>query len=174
MFKVYLLGYPLTISWSPVMQQAAFARCRIPATYEQLSVEPAQFSLTLEGVRSEGVLGANITMLMKDMTPEQFSLHPAANFRFDPTALYRVTDFISKWLGTQYMGFFYTITPETEDPRSPSICNVTVGELMFCPENGARMLAGIMPLSGIQEQNYSGEKRETLSAIIEAINNATT
>lgn len=110
--------------------------------------------------------------LLKDMTPEQFSLHPAANFRFDPTALYRVTDFISKWFGTQYMGFFYTITPETEDPRSPSICNVTVGELMFCPENGARMIAGIMPLSAIQEQNYSGEKRETLSAIIEAFNNS--
>ena len=107
------------------------------------------------------------------MTPEKFSLQPASGARFDPTALYRVTDFISRWFGTQDMGYFYTITPDAEDPRTPCICNVTVGEIMFCPENGARMIAGIMPLpSGYQEQNYSGGKRETVAAIIEAISNS--
>ena len=110
--------------------------------------------------------------LLKNMTPEKFSLHPASGFRFDPTALYRITDFISRWFGTQDMGHFYTIAPDVEDPRTPSICNVTVGELMFCPENGDRMIAGIMPLPGIQEQDYSGEKRETVAAIIEAISNS--
>ena len=112
-------------------------------------------------------------VLFKDMTPEKFSMQPASGFRFDPTALYRVTDFISKWFGTQDMGHFYTITPEPDDPRSKFICNVTIGELMFCPENGARMIAGIMPLpGGFQEQNYSGEKLETVAAIIEAIGNS--
>lgn len=43
---------------------------------------------------------------------------------------------------------------------------------MFCPENGARMIAGIMPLPAIHEQNYSGGKRETVAAIIEAISNS--
>ena len=71
------------------------------------------------------------------------------------------------------MGYFYTITPAADDPRAPHICNVTIGELMFCPENGARMIAGIMPLpGGYQEQNYSGGKRETVAAIIEAISNS--
>lgn len=112
-------------------------------------------------------------VFFKDMTPEKFSLQPASGARFDPTALYRVTDFISKWFGTQDMGYFYTITPEADDPRAPHICNVTIGELMFCPENGARMVAGIMPLpGGYQEQNYSGGKRETVAAIIEAISNS--
>lgn len=112
-------------------------------------------------------------VLFKDMTPEKFSLQPASGFRFDPTALYRVTDFISRWFGTQDMGYFYTITPDADDPRTPHICNVTVGELMFCPENGARMIAGIMPLpGGFQEQNYSGEKLETVAAVIEAIGNS--
>lgn len=60
--SVYLLGYPLTYSWSPVMHNAAFASLNIDATYELLPTAPACLPSTINDLRNPSMLGANVTV----------------------------------------------------------------------------------------------------------------
>jgi len=63
--KVFLLGYPLTSSWSPVMQQAAFLACGLQGSYQLCSVPPRNFELAVARLHKAEVLGANVTMPYK-------------------------------------------------------------------------------------------------------------
>lgn len=67
MFRVYLLGYPLAASWSPVMQQAAFLQCGLAIKYESLSVPENLFPHVVRDLRGKYVLGANVTTPYKEV-----------------------------------------------------------------------------------------------------------
>src|SRR6266850_1584712 len=68
MATVYLLGHPVAHSLSPAMHNAAFAALGLPHRYEARDVEPMRLADTVEALRGEGVLGANITIPHKEST----------------------------------------------------------------------------------------------------------
>lgn len=67
---VYLLGYPLTMSWSPVLHQAAFSHCGLEGEYGLKPVPPAELAQAVGELRRDGILGANVT------TPHKQSVIP--------------------------------------------------------------------------------------------------
>jgi len=79
MLYVYLLGYPLAVSWSPVIQQAAFSHCNIAARYMLYPVHPDELAGAVSLLRGEDVLGANVT------TPHKQSVIPYLD-GLDPVA----------------------------------------------------------------------------------------
>ena len=66
MGTVYLLGHPVSHSLSPAMHNAAFAALGLPHRYETRDVEHARLADTVEALRGEGVLGANVTIPHKE------------------------------------------------------------------------------------------------------------
>ena len=68
MATVYLLGHPVAHSLSPAMHNAAFAALGLPHRYEPRDVEPERLADTMEALRGEGVLGANVTIPHKEVT----------------------------------------------------------------------------------------------------------
>jgi shikimate dehydrogenase len=64
--RVVLIGHPVTQSVSGALQQAAFDELGIDAVYEPLDVALAKLPETIEELRSEEYLGANITVPFKD------------------------------------------------------------------------------------------------------------
>ena len=62
-----IIGYPLTHSVSPVMQQAAIDYLDLDATYEVWQSPPESLGATLEWLRkTPGVRGANVTVPFKE------------------------------------------------------------------------------------------------------------
>ena len=64
--RVVLIGHPVAHSLSAAMQQAAFDALGIDARYELLDRAPAELAATVEELRGEDVLGANITIPHKE------------------------------------------------------------------------------------------------------------
>ncbi|MQG73466.1 MAG: shikimate dehydrogenase [SAR202 cluster bacterium] len=61
-----IIGYPLTHSISPVFQQAAFDYEGIDAKYSLWEIPPNKLSECLDWVRSQDVLGFNVTIPYKE------------------------------------------------------------------------------------------------------------
>ncbi len=66
MGTVYLLGHPVAHSLSPAMHNAAFAALGLPHHYETRDVEPDQLADTVDALRGDDVLGANVTIPHKE------------------------------------------------------------------------------------------------------------
>jgi len=62
MKRVFLLGYPLGHSLSPVMHNAAFQNLGLDWRYELLEIPPAQIAHAVTRVREEDCAGANVTI----------------------------------------------------------------------------------------------------------------
>ena len=75
--RLGLLGWPVAHSLSPAMHNAALAAMGLPWTYELLPTPPADLAATVGQLRSEGFIGANVTVphkqaalaLVDDLTP---------------------------------------------------------------------------------------------------------
>jgi shikimate dehydrogenase len=65
MHQIYLFGYPITTSWSPVMHKAAFKACEMAGEYIVMSLPPEALQGAVEALRHGNVLGANVTMPYK-------------------------------------------------------------------------------------------------------------
>ncbi len=65
MHQIYLFGYPITTSWSPVMHKAAFKACGMAGEYIVMSLPPEALQGAIEALRHPNVLGANVTMPYK-------------------------------------------------------------------------------------------------------------
>ncbi|MEE8469735.1 MAG: shikimate dehydrogenase [Dehalococcoidia bacterium] len=63
---VGLIGYPLGHSVSPAMQQAAFDYYKLDVRYEVWETEPSILGKALERLRSDSILGANVTVPHKE------------------------------------------------------------------------------------------------------------
>ncbi len=66
MKRAFLLAYPAGHSLSPAMHNAAFAHLGLAARYEALEVRPEALALVAATLRSDEVLGANVTIPHKE------------------------------------------------------------------------------------------------------------
>ena len=66
MKQVGLIGYPVSHSLSPQMQQAAFDALGIEARYVLWETQPGTLAQRIASLRSPGVLGANVTIPYKE------------------------------------------------------------------------------------------------------------
>jgi len=64
--RVVLIGHPVAHSLSGAMQQAAFDHLGLDATYELWDKTPAELSEAVAELRTEGFLGANVTIPHKE------------------------------------------------------------------------------------------------------------
>jgi shikimate dehydrogenase len=64
--RVVLIGHPVAHSLSRAMQQAAFDAAGVAATYEPWDRTPAQLPDAIAELRSDDVLGANVTIPHKE------------------------------------------------------------------------------------------------------------
>src|SRR6266436_99994 len=64
--QVGLIGYPVSHSLSPQMQQAAFDALGIEARYVLWETQPGTLAQRVASLRSPGVLGANVTIPYKE------------------------------------------------------------------------------------------------------------
>jgi shikimate dehydrogenase len=63
---VFLLGHPVAHSLSPAMHNAAFLALGLPHRYEARDVEPDRLEDVVEALRTDDVLGANVTIPHKE------------------------------------------------------------------------------------------------------------
>jgi shikimate dehydrogenase len=61
-----VIGYPVRHSLSPVFQNAAFEYLGIDAVYVPFEIKHTDLSIALEGLRSAGVVGLNVTVPFKE------------------------------------------------------------------------------------------------------------
>lgn len=66
MAAVWLIGRPVAHSLSPAMHNAAFAKLGLPHRYEARETPDDQLAATLDGIRRDDVLGANVTIPHKE------------------------------------------------------------------------------------------------------------
>ena len=66
MKQVGLVGYPVSHSLSPLMQQAAFDALQIEANYVLWETFPDQLARKIASLRSSAILGANVTIPYKE------------------------------------------------------------------------------------------------------------
>jgi shikimate dehydrogenase len=64
--RVVLIGHPVAHSMSATMQQAAFDAAGLDVQYELLDRAPLQLAATVEELRDEAYLGANVTIPHKE------------------------------------------------------------------------------------------------------------
>lgn len=63
---VGLIGYPLGHSISPIFQQAAFDHLKLDVRYELWETPPEKLEDVVKGIRSENILGSNVTVPYKE------------------------------------------------------------------------------------------------------------
>ena len=80
MKQVGLIGYPVSHSLSPIMQQAAFDAFHIEANYVLWETPQDQLAAKIASLRSSGMLGANITIPYKEVVVQMVD-------EFDPFAI---------------------------------------------------------------------------------------
>ena len=66
MATAYLLGHPVAHSLSPAMHNAVFMALGLPHRYEARDVEPHRLGDVVDALRTDDVLGANITIPHKE------------------------------------------------------------------------------------------------------------
>jgi len=64
--QVGLIGYPVSHSLSPIMQQAAFDKLKIDACYILWETPKDQLTVKINSLRSPDIMGANITIPYKE------------------------------------------------------------------------------------------------------------
>lgn len=66
MKKVVLLGSPVAHSFSPTIQNAAFAEAGLKWRYQAMEVSPEMLAATIARIRADGWPGANVTIPFKE------------------------------------------------------------------------------------------------------------
>lgn len=75
-----IIGWPVSHSLSPVMQNAAFRAAEIDAVYVPFPVEPDQLETSVAGLRAMKICGINVTIPHKStIMPLLDELHESAN-----------------------------------------------------------------------------------------------
>jgi shikimate dehydrogenase len=79
--QVGLIGYPVSHSLSPQMQQAAFDALGIEARYVLWETQPGTLAQRIASLRSPGILGANVTIPYKEDVVSLLDEYDAAAVR---------------------------------------------------------------------------------------------
>ncbi len=80
-YRVGVIGHPVAHSISPRFQQAGFDAAAIDARYEAWDLQPTELESFVNELRSEGALGANITIPYKEAALRHMDgLHETARF----------------------------------------------------------------------------------------------
>jgi shikimate dehydrogenase len=64
---IFIFGHPVEHSLSPIFQNAALRKMKIPCVYVPLDVAPQRMKSTIETLRNENVQGANVTVPLKTL-----------------------------------------------------------------------------------------------------------
>ncbi len=64
---IFIFGHPVEHSLSPIFQNAALRKMKIPCVYVPLDVDPQRMKSTIETLRNENVRGANVTVPLKTL-----------------------------------------------------------------------------------------------------------
>ncbi|MEN9352831.1 MAG: shikimate dehydrogenase [Fibrobacterota bacterium] len=113
--RAYLLGYPVSHSLSPLMQNAAFAWAGFSGQYEALEVLPEHLETTLEHLEAEStVVGCNITVphklsVYRWLVANGRILQPAAGIFEAVNTLVRGPDGLWQGDSTDYEGFLHNL-----------------------------------------------------------------
>ena len=79
MQKFYVLGHPIAHSYSPIMHNASFRAIGYEAVYDKLDVPPKELTSALRRLQSEGCVGVNLTVPLKEIAvPLMTELSPRA------------------------------------------------------------------------------------------------
>lgn len=98
----------------------------------------------------------------------KWDLVEVPEFNFDPTALYRVTNFLSKYFNDSRVGHFHRIDLK-DNPFITPVMALTMGELMFTADCKANMIAGLMP---VQRMDFEKDRKvDIFKEMITAYNN---
>ncbi len=89
---VGVMGWPVSHTLSPAMQNAALAEAGINAAYVALPVEPARLADAVAGLRALGFMGCNVTIphkvgvaaLMDELTTEARTIGAVNTIRVEP------------------------------------------------------------------------------------------
>jgi shikimate dehydrogenase len=68
--RAYLFAHPVGHSISPALHAAAFVHCGIPGSYAAVDVPPEDLPARVQSLRGEGVLGANLSLPLKEQVLE--------------------------------------------------------------------------------------------------------
>lgn len=99
---LFILGHPLTHSFSPAMQNAALRSLGLPWNYVPVDILPGEMSQAFERFRASGTLGGNVTVPYKEkIAPWVDEVEGPAKDLGSINTVYRKG---SRWIGTSTDG----------------------------------------------------------------------
>ncbi len=151
--RVGVIGYPIGHSISPVFQQAAFDHLGIRARYEAWETHPSKLKERIEGLRSPGALGANVTVPHKEaVIPLLDTVDPLA------TQIGAVNTIINRngklaGYNTDALGFLRSLAEDGHfDPKSKRVLILGAG-------GAARAVSFALLTSGIAHLTIANRPR---------------
>jgi shikimate dehydrogenase len=87
---VFILGHPVEHSLSPVFQNEAFRKLKLPYVYVPLDVHPRHLPNVIDAIRCENVQGANVTVPLKTLVLNHLDqLEPEARYLNSVNTIYK-------------------------------------------------------------------------------------
>lgn len=159
--QVYgIVGYPVSHSRSPAMQEAAFRALGIDARYVPFPVAPADLSAAIAGLAALGVAGANVTVPHKESVIALLDeVEPAARAMGAVNTLVRDG---SRWIGTN--------TDAEGLARSVDEAGAEVGDRLVILGAGGAARAAVVGLGGrAKEIVIAARRSEQAEALIASL-----
>jgi shikimate dehydrogenase len=159
---VFILGYPLKHSFSPLMHNAAFRALRMPWVYAPLEIPHDQLQTAVENLRSVNVQGANVTIpYKKEVLPYLDQVEKEASWLDSVNTIFRRED---KLFGasTDGEGFLRSLGPWRMKLKGSQGLVVGAG-------GAARPVAAALARSGVKSilvANRSPERARHLSRLL--------
>ena len=120
--RVGLIGHPVMHSISPRFQQAAFDALGIAARYEAWDVLPQDLPATINGLRADAILGANVTIPHKGNAARFVDrLHQTARFVGAINTIVSVNGVLEGY-NSDVGGFQAALEGAGIDPQGAHVC----------------------------------------------------
>lgn len=159
--QVYgIVGYPISHSRSPAMQEAAFRALGIDARYVPFPVAPADLPAAIAGLAALGVAGANVTVPHKESVIALLDeVEPAARAMGAVNTLVRDG---ARWIGTN--------TDAEGLARSVDEAGAEVGDRLVILGAGGAARAAVVGLGGRAKEIVIAARRiEQAEALIASL-----
>lgn len=122
-----IIGHPVAHSLSPLMHNFAAKKLRLPYTYVAFDVEPARLKNAVEGIRSLGIAGVNVTVPHKEAVMKHLDAVDA-----EARAIGAVNTIINNGgtltgTNTDGIGFLRALKEKRFNPRGKNVIMVGAG-----------------------------------------------